>query len=432
MGGAAAWHMAAHHASEWAAASPGAGFCETRIYQKMDASGEWAALPWWRKKLFHLYDCPDYARNLSMVPTIAYAGELDPQQQSGAIMEKACAAVGVKLERIIGPKTGHKYEPGAKKELDKRLDEYAAKGRDVVPAEIHFETWTLRYNKARWITVDGMEKQWERARVDAKLDGANASITTDNVSALTVHFPAGRAPSSLAVTIDGVKVPVPAAAPNQSFTGAYSKTGGRWAAATPDSASLQKCHALQGPIDDAFYDSFLIVRPTGQPLNDAVGRWAKSEAGQATAQWRKIFRGIAPIKDDTALTDADIAANNLVLFGDPSSNAVLKRIADKLPIQWDAKQITLGDRTFPADRHAVVMIYPNPLNPNRYVVLNSGFTFRQADHRTNSRQVAKLPDYAVIDLTTPADDKAPGAIPVAGFFNESWQLQKDDGRGAAE
>ena len=86
-------------------------------------------------------------------------------------------------------------------------------------------------------------------------------------------------------------------------------------------------------------------------------------------------------------------------------------------------RITLGEKTFPADHHAVVMIYPNPLNPNRYVVLNSGFTFRQADHKTNSRQIAKLPDYAIIDLTTPPDDKVPGAIPAAGFFNESWQLK---------
>ena len=61
--------------------------------------------------------------------------------------------------------------------------------------------------------------------------------------------------------------------------------------------------------------------------------------------------------------------------------------------------------------------------------LNSGFTFRQADHKTNSRQIAKLPDYAIIDLWTPPDDKAPGAIPLAGFFDELWQLQKDDGQG---
>ena len=50
-----------------------------------------------------------------------------------------------------------------------------------------------------------------------------------------------------------------------------------------------------------------------------------------------------------------------------------------------------------------VLIYPNPLNPKKYVVLNSGFTFREYDYLNNARQVPKLPDWAVIDVTTPDD-----------------------------
>ena len=48
-----------------------------------------------------------------------------------------------------------------------------------------------------------------------------------------------------------------------------------------------------------------------------------------------------------------------------------------------------------------MLIYPNPLNPKRYVVLNSGFTFREYDYLNNARQTPKLPDWAVIDVTTP-------------------------------
>ncbi len=54
------------------------------------------------------------------------------------------------------------------------------------------------------------------------------------------------------------------------------------------------------------------------------------------ALWRTQMRGDAPMKDDAAVTDADIAANNLVLWGDPQSNKVLARIADRLPIRWTA------------------------------------------------------------------------------------------------
>jgi hypothetical protein len=43
--------------------------------------------------------------------------------------------------------------------------------------------------------------------------------------------------------------------------------------------------------------------------------------------------------------------------------------------------------------------------------------------------VAKLPDYAVVDLETPPDDKWAGAVVLAGFFDEMWRLQKDHGEG---
>ena len=45
------------------------------------------------------------------------------------------------------------------------------------------------------------------------------------------------------------------------------------------------------------------------------------------------------------------------------SNAVLAKIADKLPIAWTAEAIAAGERKFDAKHHALIAIYPNPLNP---------------------------------------------------------------------
>ena len=71
----------------------------------------------------------------------------------------------------------------------------------------------------------------------------------------------------------------------------------------------------------------------------------------------------------------------------------------------------------------VCVIYPNPLNPEKYVVLNSSFTYREYDYLNNARQVPKLPDWAVIDLTTPPDARWPGKIAAADFFGEKWELK---------
>ena len=173
----------------------------------------------------------------------------------------------------------------------------------------------------------------------------------------------------------------------------------------PDLAS-RKRHGLQGPIDDAFMDSFVFVRPTGPEKQPAVKKWVKSELDRAIREWRRQFRGEARVKDDSAITDADIAGANLVLWGSPESNSVLKRIADKLPIHWEADRIVVGKQSFSADHHALILICPNPLNPERYVVLNSGFTYREYDYLNNARQIPRLPDWAIVDLTTPPDSGA--------------------------
>jgi hypothetical protein len=43
------------------------------------------------------------------------------------------------------------------------------------------------------------------------------------------------------------------------------------------------------------------------------------------------------------------------------------------------KEVRLGKNAYDAAHHVPVLIYPNPLNPRRYVVFNSGFTFREYD-----------------------------------------------------
>src|SRR5262249_59338578 len=89
-----------------------------------------------------------------------------------------------------------------------------------------------------------------------------------------------------------------------------------------------------------------------------------------------------------------------------------------------------GEKVYDRDKHVPVLIYPNPLNSKRYVVLNSGFTFREYDYLNNARQVPKLPDYAVIDVSSPPTSRLPGNVVTAGFFDEHWQLpaaEKEDG-----
>jgi hypothetical protein len=415
MGGPSVWHFAVHYPSLWAAASPGAGFAESAQYLKLKLTGD-TAPPWWEQTLFHYYDSVDYAANLVNLPVIEYHGEIDPQKQAGDMMERAMTAEGIKLPRLEGPQTAHKFHPETKLELAAQIDAIAERGRNPRPRKVRFTTFTLHYNQSDWVTIDALGKHWERARIDAEQVSVNEfKVTTSNVAAFTLDV--GHSARAPFATVDGQRLETGAAGYAH-----FRKTGDQWAIVkSADAPGLHKVHNLQGPIDDAFLDSFVFVSPTGTPLSPAVAKWAASEEKRAIAEWHRQFRGDAQVRDDKDVTDADIASSNLVLWGDPASNRVLARIADRLPVEWTAAGVVMGKNRYDAANHAPILIYPNPLNPRKYVVLNSGFTFREADYLSNARQTPKLPDYAVVDTRTPADGRFPGKIVLAGFFDEDWR-----------
>jgi dienelactone hydrolase len=425
MGGAAAWHFAAHHAGMWAAAAPGAGFSESadflKVYQR-----ETIKPTWWEEKLYHMYDATDYAANLYNCPTVAYSGETDGQIQAARMMEKALAGEGMSLKHVIGPGTPHRYHPDSKVEINRILDALSEKGREQYPRKIRFTTFTLAYNEMKWVTVDALDQHWERARLDAELSNdATIQVKSSNVNAFTLNFgPAGfpfAADVKPTVVINGQRVAAPSGpATDGSWKVSFHRLGEKWAAGAV-SASGQKRHGLQGPVDDAFMDSFIFVKPTGTPAAPGVAKWVESEQARAIREWRRQFRGDAQVRDDNTITDAEIANSNLVLWGDPGSNKILARIADKLPIRWTGSELVANGAKYPAATHAPILIYPNPLNPSRYMVLNSGFTFREYDYLNNARQISKLPDWAVVDTTVPPDERFPGKIAAAGFFNEKWE-----------
>lgn len=434
MGGAACWQFATHFPTFWAAAAPGAGFSETPEFLN-NFQGEKVQPTWYEQKLWHLYNATDYAQNIFNLPTVAYSGEIDKQKQAADVMAREMKKVGLELVHVIGPKTAHSYEKGAKEEVNRRIDAIVAKGLPKHRAEIKFVTYTLRYNKCDWLRLERLGRHWEPASVIGSMKGDGLlSLTVQNVDRLHLTIPLEAATNhgatgTVVVRIDGQDIERYGFQPNTSVVVSYTNQAGKWVRDSGiDRDAVAKKPGLQGPIDDAFMDRFVMVRPTGKALNEKVGGWAETEFQHAVTHWRKHFRGDATVVSDRYLTPDHIAKSNLVLWGDPSSNSVLAKIADKLPVKWTAEGVTVGDKTYPAGTHVPVLIYPNPLNPEKYVVINSGFTFREYAYLNNARQVPMLPDYAVVDITTPPNSRHPGNVVRAGFFGEKWELLPNDGR----
>jgi len=249
-------------------------------------------------------------------------------------------------------------------------------------------------------------------------------LQTTNVTRLALDLRAAASPKTkIAVHIDGARLEVKIGAGGGRVY--LEKRGDQWQSSKPErSGVIRKRPGLQGPIDDAFMDRFLFVRPTGKPLLKESGDWVERELERATNEWRAQFRGEVELKDDRNVTAQDIATHHLVLWGDPQSNRLLGEMAHRLPLRWTRDRVEIGNQGFPAERVVPIMIYPNPQNPNRYVVINSGFTFWRAGDVSNAQQTPKLPDFAVVELTAAPDQIPIRGVVSAGFFDELWRPPK--------
>lgn len=413
MGGAGVWHLAAHYGERFIAASPGAGFAETAQYQRLKPEDYPAKHV---QMLWGIYDVPGYVRNLFNIPVVAYSGENDKQIQAARVMEQAYESEGRKLPHLIGPGMGHKYHPDSLAEILRRMDHVVGETKSESEGQFSIQTKHWRYGSRNGIEIDGLAEPYQDTRVDAESRSRELVLDTKNVSRLRIE--ANAFPDASNLRIDGQSLKLDAK--NKLF----GKHSGRWTAVS-EFGKLRKHKGLSGPIDDAFLSSFLVVLPSKKASSSEVENWIQCELELFKLRWESLFRGRLRVKKDVDVTAADMERFNLVCWGTPNSNTVLGAAFSKSrvgPIRWDSKGISVSGTDYSQATSVLAMIYPNPMQPNRYLVVNSGPTFRPAHDRTNSLQNPQLPDWVVFEALDTRNAEYAGEIAKCGFFDDSWQL----------
>jgi len=418
-GGEGAWHISLHYPDRFVAAEIGAG----TVSHTADRPG---ITPFQLSTLRIWENMSEWALNIYNLPLAGHDGENDPGQLQSSLRARAqlekegfpsvgdpdyLRSQGAPGLWLQSKATGHGTSPLVRQRLDAFLKEYGDKGQ-TSPDHIRFLTYTTRYNHDYWVSLDGLDKHYERAEIDAQRTsgGASYDIKTKNLNRLVLR----ETENAGEINIDGQNLKVTGAA---EIT--LSKDASIWAVVkNGPQAGLHKTHALQGPIEDAFLDPFLMVRPTGKPWNDEVNQQALRTMAHFDMMWGKFFRGHPFVKDDKDVTEADFAKYHVVLFGDPGSNKCIAAMNGKLPFTWTPESIALGGKTYPSKECFPAMIYPNPLNPAKYVVLNTGLTIEDRDYNADYG-TPLWGDYAIVKV------KPGAAVPdplTSGLFDESWQL----------
>jgi pimeloyl-ACP methyl ester carboxylesterase len=291
--------------------------------------------------------------------------------------------------------------------------------REPYPKRVVYKTYNLRYDGAYWAYIEGVTDPTAPARIEAELaEGNRVRVAVENVEAFRLDLVAGLAgdAAEVEVAVNGGAALKVKAGPSVHF----AKQGEAWVAAgAPDAAILVKKHGLSGPIQDVFMGGpVLMVRGT-------AGRQSK-EQGEAVvdAGVMRLFGkgdGAAILhtpferKADVDVTAADIADKHLVLFGTPSQNALVKKIADKLPVKYLEDGVEIGGKAYRGDGVGLVMVYPNPLNPKRYVLL--------MPEQYAGAAPLDLPDFVVVKRVENGG-KASQQVLARGTFGAKWEVRR--------
>ena len=410
MGGAATWHHGLHHPFAFRVLGPGAGFSTTHGYVGKLPD----PLPDYQERCLRIYDAVTAAENVFHVKVVAYSGENDKQKAAADTIVNALK--GFKepytLTHLVAPGLEHKMPPEwmAKAEAEYVKNFAPPRGRD----RWRYVLSTTAYPEYGLGRVTGLERHYEKAVVEVDAKSNPMKYTTINVHSL---LPLG---SNDPQDLDGQLVTPKA---NRGGNNVFVKTGGQWAAITAEQhaadllAKPRKSPGLQGPIDDAFLRPFAVApAPAGDSPVSASLAASHARFGR---EWDKYFRGILP-----TLTDTTTPKTGRVVFGGFDSPLVAA-VLPKLPIAWTADTLSVNGVSYDAKTHYPVLIYPDPLKRDRYLVLNSGHTFHAAEFEgSNALLYPRLGDWAVLKLAPTKLDPAHTETVAAGLFDEDWQFAK--------
>jgi hypothetical protein len=273
--------------------------------------------------------CPDpfpgtaeLAVNALNLPIRLYQGELDPavSAESTRAWHRRLLNAGAPVEYIEYPGVRHNawdsaYRNGAV------FAWFAQYRRNPRPEHIRFATRSPEYAAAYGLRIVPASPG-QMATIDATTN----RIQTLNVAAFDMESPGGPATTlGTAVTIDSTALRIP-----RNAVLAFTKSTAGWTLAHPTVAQVPV-----PSIAAAVSARHIYVYPTlGVHTEDELA--ARRHLAEQAAAWagpRTRLNLALAVKADNAVTDEDIEAADLVLFGTRETNSLIARFAPRLPIE---------------------------------------------------------------------------------------------------
>jgi len=414
MGGLGGLNLALHYPHEWAAVVANVATSDSLVFGGLPRD---ELLPF-RRWHFLRNNPVDLAGN---APSLAIFGRYGGQDrwvpsEHGVRFADARSAFDGLYEYDIVPGGGH----GVAEQFAEGLDWLEGRRRDPWPALVRHKTFSLRYDRSYWVRILGIDRWGEAAEIEARVEGNTIHVRTTNVSAyeLAVDAPPIDPAKPMRVVSNGEP-----AFEGDGRNGAPIRIG----EAAPQADSLRKTRDLCGPFDDLFRHPFLVVRGTVAEDPERRRR-VMDDAEWFRRRWEAYTDGWPRMKDDVDVTKADIERYGLLLLGRPSENAITARVAHELPVSFLDDGFGVGEQAFEEQGLGLAMVYPNPLNPTRYVGVLAGERYGLG--LPENHPFDQIPDLLVFSaerVATPEEGLSPvfgtpNRHIFAAFFDSDWRL----------
>ena len=394
MGGYGSWRLGLNYADRFAAISPICG----RTTTGEDFYGE-------------TISPLSYVENAMHLPVRFYHGDIDPVIPVTDSRQMAQRLKQMRYEHVYTEFKDVKHDSWNAARADKQRLPYLTKFKlDPYPKAIHHKCFYLKYGKSYWAEIIRKTKWHNYATVDAKIQKGNKiKVVTDNVAEIRLNFnhPELNRQKMIVVTLNKQVLKSEASSGWSIF---YQDNDGQWHAGSAPSEGLCKRKCAEGPWIDAEFEPFVIVYGTHE--SNSADRL--HEFGHKLQEYYARFDMRPVLIPDSLVNDEKYRGYNLHLLGTPADNKYMAQIQAQLPVKIDSSGFILGDKYLFAEC-GLRMIYPNPLNPERYVRIDL--------------LPSVNPDYGFLDETvadyliyTIKDNKY--QVLAKDFFNNDWQIGK--------
>jgi pimeloyl-ACP methyl ester carboxylesterase len=433
MGGHGAWHVGLTHPDHFAALAPAAGWTSFELYipwflQRAYVHGEPRAIA--IRDMALRQDWPvRFVENALNLPAFILQGGADDNVPPvhARMFVKRFEELGYPYTYKEDPGKGHWYNIdslGVACVDDPDLISFLQdKVRDPLPHHVAFRTTNIGHaGSSYWLDIAQQERLYHESAIDAHIGGSEVHVTTSNVRAFRLRLAGDLVPEGpISIVVDGDLIRL-----DHTEVGliTFSKRAGEFRLGAAHGQRTFKTAERHGPIKQAYFSPFVLVYGTRGDIGttDLLLHQARLEA----FQWWRRANGLVEILPDTAVTRRTIETRNLILFGGPDVNLITSRVDRFLPIRLIDGGLYLDDKLIMGDDLAAKFVYPNPLNPEKLVVVHEGTGTEGQALSTWFRTLyagAGLPDFVVFDGRVKGVGW--GGMVAAGFFDSEWQVDEN-------